>query len=62
MNHSWQIQLQTKVTPNSTPGAARVLVLERKMDEQEEAEEAENKWHAKMDGLTRKSCFNRCQV
>ena len=32
-----------------------------KMGEQEGAAEAENEWHAKMDGLTRKSCFSRCQ-
>ena len=31
------------------------FTLERKMDEQEEAEEAENQWHTNMDGLTRKS-------
>jgi len=35
--------------------AAQSLNLERKMDEQEEAEEAENQWHTNMDGLTRKS-------
>ena len=28
---------------------------ERKMDEQEEAEEAENEWHTNIEGLTRKS-------
>jgi len=30
------------VTPGSTPAQRRVLLLERKMDQQEEAEEAEN--------------------
>ena len=43
-----------EVTCLATPDR-RVRVLERKMDEQEEAEEAENQWQPNMDGLTRKS-------
>ncbi|MCX6877711.1 MAG: hypothetical protein NTW21_28460 [Verrucomicrobia bacterium] len=31
------------------------ITLERKMDEQEVAEKAENEWQPNMDGLTRKS-------
>jgi len=39
----------------SAHAAFKILNLERKMDEQEEAEEAENQWQPNMDGLTRKS-------
>ena len=44
---------QESVTPKRE--ALADFNLERKMDEQEEAEEAENQWHTNMDGLTRKS-------